>query len=153
MEERYLFFWGGEFSNWDYSPFVINTMTFNCVEQYMMFMKALVCGDDETAKKIMNEEEPINQKKLGRQIKNYKEEVWSAVRYDIVKEGIRQKFLQNPKHMAALKAHKGETIVEASPKDRIWGIGYHEGNAMKYKDNWGLNLLGKIITELSLELC
>jgi len=54
--------------------------------------------------------------------------------------------------MDALKNHNDKIIVEASPNDRIWGIGYSEKYAIENIDNWGENLLGKIITELASEL-
>lgn len=149
---KYYFFWAGEFSNWSYSPFKCDGITFNCGEQYMMWAKAMVCGDVLTAGKIMEEQQPINQKKLGRQIQNYDEAAWSANRYHLVKKGLREKFLQNSKHMDALKNHNDKIIVEASPNDRIWGIGYSEKYAIENIDNWGENLLGKIITELASEL-
>ena len=69
-----------------------------------------------------------------------------------MKRGLREKFLQNSEHMAALKAHNDKIIVEASPEDRIWGIGYSERNAMANIADWGENLLGKMITELASEL-
>ena len=56
--DKYVFFWGGTFSNWFKSDFVIDGVTYNCAEQYMMLKKALMFGDYESAKKIMNTKRP-----------------------------------------------------------------------------------------------
>lgn len=149
---QYFFFWNGPFSNWDHSPFTIDGIDFNCGEQYMMYHKSLTCGDIQTAVEVMMTKSPSEQKKLGRQIKNYDEALWSEKRQDIVKAGLKEKFLQNSRHMKFLKKHKGKRIVEASPEDRVWGIGYASHNAMENIDDWGTDILGKIITELSLEI-
>jgi len=40
-------------------------------------------------------------------------------------------------------------IVEASPMDRIWGIGFAAGKAEEVgRERWGLNLLGKALMEV-----
>jgi ribA/ribD-fused uncharacterized protein len=77
---------------------------------------------------------------------------WNELSFDIMKKGLREKFEQNHLLKTKLLASKGRTLVEASPFDRIWGIGYDENNALANIDDWGENRLGKILTELSLEL-
>lgn len=152
MNNKYKFFWGGVFSNWHPSTFVVNDISYNCAEQYMMYMKAMTFGDTNTAALIMKATHPKEQKKLGRQVKNYDDAKWSAVRYDLVKLGVKEKFLQNPLLKAELLKYKEYILVEASPYDKIWGVGYDEANALNNIDNWGMNLLGKMLTELSNEL-
>ena len=149
---KYKFFWNGTpFSNWWIVDFVGDcNIKFNCVEQYMMFEKAMYFHDTDTAILILSAETPREQKKLGRLVKNYTNE-WDEVRYDIVKKGVREKFLQNPDLKRKLLKYKGYTFVEASPYDKIWGIGFDEEHALENIENWGQNLLGKMLTELSLE--
>ena len=149
---RYFFFWGGYFSNWHPSEFTIDDVTFNCGEQYMMFHKALTFEDFASAEKIMSTTSPAEQKKLGRKVIKFTEAKWDEVKYDLVKIGLREKFKQNPKLKEFLIRHKNCQIVEASPDDAIWGIGYSEYSAVKNIDNWGENLLDKILTELANEL-
>lgn len=36
-------------------------------------------------------------------------------------------------------------LVEASPYDKIWGVGYSAANAAANEGNWGENLLGKAL--------
>ena len=42
----------------------------------------------------------------------------------------------------------GKVFVEASPIDKIWGVGYDENNAEYNEFQWGRNYLGKIITNI-----
>lgn len=149
---EYMFFWGGIFSNWYVSDFTVNGTTYNCGEQYMMHQKALLFNDLETADKIMEECAPPEQKSLGRQVKSFSALAWEKVKYDLVKNGLREKFTQSERAKTYLLKHKHCQIVEASPKDRIWGIGYDSENAINNIDDWGENLLGKILTELAQEI-
>jgi hypothetical protein len=149
---KYTFFWGGIFSNWYPSNFEVDAINYNCGEQYMMYQKATTFGDDESAKLILSEKSPRNQKALGRKVKNFDVSIWDSVKYDLVKTGLREKFKQNQDMKEYLLKYCGYQIVEASHEDRIWGIGYAEDDAIVNIDNWGENLLGKILTELSEEL-
>ena len=151
---NYMFFWGGMFSNWYISDeqFTVDGITYNCGEQYMMYQKAMTFNDKETAKKILDEIVPSEQKKLGRLVKNYNDATWNRVRYNVVKRGLFAKFSQNENLKEYLHKYKGYQIVEASPYDRIWGIGYYEQDAINNINNWGENLLGKILTELAQEI-
>lgn len=150
--KKYKFFWGGIFSNWYVADFVIDGITYNCGEQYMMYQKAMFFNDIKTADEILEEIVPSEQKALGRQVKNYNDSKWSKVRYDIVKKGLKEKFTQNSSAKKMLLKYKGYQFVEASPKDRIWGIGFDSYVALDNIDNWGENLLGKILTELAQEI-
>lgn len=149
---KYKFFWNGEFSNWHPSIFTIDEITFNCGEQYMMFTKAMVFKDIDSAYKILKEKNPELQKKLGRKVRNFNVDVWDEVKYELVKKGLREKFIQNPELKNYLLKHKDCQIIEASPYDRIWGIGYLWNYAIDNIDDWGENLLGKMLTELASEL-
>lgn len=147
----YSFFWGGIFSNWCPSNFVVDGIKYNCGEQYMMYQKAITFNDLENAQKILETNSPRIQKAIGRVIKNFDQKKWDEVKYELVKKGLREKFNQNPQYKRFLLNHKDCIIVEASPEDRIWGIGYDEFEAEHHMDDWGENLLGKILTELANE--
>ena len=71
-----------------------------------------------------------------------------------MKDGNRAKFTQNAELRALLLATRGTTLVEASPYDRIWGIGLAATDPRAHDPKtWrGQNLLGKILTELRDEL-
>jgi ribA/ribD-fused uncharacterized protein len=149
---NYKFFWNGILSNWYESHFEIHNVMYNCGEQYIMYQKALLFDDVETASTIINEYSPKNQKQLGRKVKNFNSKVWDAVKYELVKNGLREKFVQNQELKLYLIQYKHYQLVEASPYDRIWGIGFSEPEAIQNFERWGENLLGKILTELAVEL-
>jgi hypothetical protein len=144
----YAFFYNGPFSNWFPSEFTVDGIKYNCGEQYMMHMKALFFKDEETAKMIMQTTRPEKQKELGRSVKYYNDNTWSKVRYELVKKGLREKFSQNKDLKNFLLSYREFIIVEASPYDRIWGIGYDDRSAINNIKDWGENLLGKILNEL-----
>lgn len=151
-EIKYHFFLNGKLSNWYPSEFILRSIKFTCIEQCMMYNKAMVFGDIDTAQKILSENNPAKQKELGRQVKHYKDSLWVSIRYNIVRNAIYAKFKQNKDLEEYLKSLKGYNIVEASSEDRVWGIGFEEDDALENIDNWGQNLLGKILTDLANEL-
>jgi ribA/ribD-fused uncharacterized protein len=122
------------------------TLEFNCAEQYMMFAKALFFGDFETAGKIMKNNNPRQQKGLGRNVNGFDEERWEKIRSTVVENASVEKFGQNKYARQVLLSTDDKELVEASPFDRTWGIGFTVENA-KFTDRgkWGLNLLGKAL--------
>jgi len=149
---KYKFFWSGPFSNWHLSNFEYLGIVFNCAEQAMMYEKAITFNDLKTGKEILWAMSPRDQKAIGRRVKNFDSKTWDEVKYEKVKEILRCKFVQNVDLLHQLLSYKDCQFVEASPFDRIWGIGYDEKSALDNISNWGENLIGKILTELSAEL-
>jgi hypothetical protein len=152
----YTFFFteASPFSQWYRCAFTVDGRAFNCAEQYMMHGKALLFGDTESAAKILAADHPRQHKALGRKVKPFDDAVWKRERVGIVRAGNHAKFTQNPALLEQLVATKGTTLVEASPYDKIWGIGLAAGDP-RAKDpaQWkGQNLLGKILTELRDQL-
>jgi ribA/ribD-fused uncharacterized protein len=144
-------FWGGPYSQWETWYFTFNNITFNCNEQMMMYCKALVCGDKETAELIMEELFPDKQKKLGRKVKNFSEELWNyETSMAVVYVANYCKFTQNPEIKEYLLNDPGTEIVEASPYDVIWGIGLGADKPQAWhKNSWrGENRLGECITDV-----
>ncbi len=147
-KEEFTFFWGGTFSNWAPSKFIIDGVEFGTCEQYMMYKKALMFGDYDSAKKIMETKNPKEQKAIGRAVKGFNDSVWVKYCKKIVYDANMAKFTQNPEMLDELM-ETGETImVEASPYDKRWGIGLGAENPFAQdKTTWqGLNWLGKILT-------
>jgi len=154
MTHNFTLFYGGYFSNWAYSPFVHNGVKYTHGEQYMMHMKALLFGDDVSAKKIMAAKNPYDQKKLGREVKGFDKNRWEAVCINLMVEGLCSKFRQNPDFLKALLDTGDTEIVEASPTDTIWGIGLAEDDPRALnKKNWrGTNWLGIVLMRVRDEL-
>ena len=142
------------FSQWHPCRFEALGNTFNCAEQFMMHGKAALFGDAAIAAKILASSDPKQHKALGRKVASFDDARWRAERAAIVKAGNRAKFTQNAPLLDQLLATRGTTLVEASPYDRIWGIGLAatDPRAQDPKTWRGQNLLGKILTELRDEL-
>ncbi len=123
ITDRFVFFWGGWPSQWFKSAFVIDDITYNCCEQFMMAEKARVFGDDQALPAILAAKNPRDQKAWGRKVGNFDASTWNAVCRGIVYRGNLAKFEQNESLRSLLVATEDRTIVEASPRDRVWGIG------------------------------
>lgn len=144
---EYIFFFTGReyFSNWYPANFEIDGILYWCVEQYMMAQKALTFNDIEVYNMIMTSNNQKEIKALGRKIRNYDDDVWSSVREGVVFKGNYAKFTQNYNLLKYMLNTKDKVLVEASPYDKIWGIGLSKdaGDILLNPLNWrGRNLLG-----------
>jgi ribA/ribD-fused uncharacterized protein len=159
--KKFLFFWGhqknknGEltsscFSQWWASPFIVDKVKYDTAEHWMMAQKAVLFGDHEMFNKIVIAKSPAEAKALGRQVRNFNEKVWDTARYEIVVKGNLQKFSQHAELKEFLLNTKDRILVEASPVDRIWGIGLTADNeSAENPQHWnGLNLLGFALMEV-----
>ena len=162
---KYLFFWGHTpppdgsinqscFSQWWMQDFEINSVRYLCAEQYMMAEKARLFGDNEMLNSIMQTNIPKEMKAYGRAVCNFEKSIWDANCFQIVKKANIAKFTQNNDLLEFLLGTKNRILVEASPRDRIWGIGMGKDNPnaenpLKWR---GQNLLGFALTEARDEL-
>ena len=144
------FFWSGPFSQWSACVFELRGYRYGTAEQAMMHGKALIFGDDETAQAIMQTDEPGRQKALGRQVRGFDQAIWDQRKYALVSEISLAKFGQNKGLRRNLFQTVGAALVEASPKDSIWGIGLDAKTAAVTPEHeWpGQNLLGQALTEV-----
>ena len=158
---KYLFFWGHQpykddsvdkscLSQWYEASFELDGISYKTAEHYMMAEKARLFNDNQILAKIINSYHPGEAKKLGRQVKNFQEELWLENRIKIVIHGNLGKFSQNKDLQTFLLNTKERILVEASPRDRIWGIGLSSDhpdveNPYRWK---GLNLLGFALMEV-----
>lgn len=149
-EDRYGEFGAGCLSQWADYGFIVQGVRYQNAEQFMMAGKAEVFHDPETKAKIMAATSPKDIKKLGREVKYFDEKRWGEVREKLVIEGNYAKFTQNPKLKKYLLDTGDALLVEASPYDKIWGIGLDAETAaqMDPKDWPGQNLLGKALMEV-----
>jgi hypothetical protein len=162
---KYLFFWGHQprrdgrlgaecLSQWWPVPVRVNGRTYPTAEHYMMWGKATLFGDADIAERILAAAHPHAAKTLGAQVQGFDEQLWRARRYDIVAAGNLAKFGQHPE-LAAFLAGTGERLlVEASPVDRIWGIGLAGDDPRAgVPASWrGLNLLGFVLMDVRAAL-
>lgn len=160
---EFLFFWGHTvkdeiskscFSQWFPIEFEENGTIYKTAEHYMMAGKAKLFNDQQILEKVLRSETPNQAKSLGRKVKNFDPKLWDEHKYEIVKRANVLKFSQNTKFKDFLLLTDGKVLVEASPYDRIWGIGMLETDSRTMDPNhWeGQNLLGFALMEVRDEL-
>ena len=153
---KYVTFWGSCFSNFYPCSFDLDGRTWNCSEQYFMYMKAKLFGDEEIAKKILGSHEAADAKKLGRKVKNFDANTWSNISRNIMYAAVYSKFSQNQDLKDALLYDKfaDKHFVEGNPFDKIWSVGLPWDNPLIGDErNWnGTNWLGKILDEVREKL-
>ena len=144
----------GYLSNWYHSVFTVDEITFSSMEQYMMYEKAILFQDYQTAEKILSTDDVAEIKALGRIVQHFDEEIWREKREKIVHKGVLQKFLQNPELAEKLLETGEQMIAECAVKDKIWGIGLSMGDEERFcVDKWkGQNLLGQILMQVRAEI-
>jgi ribA/ribD-fused uncharacterized protein len=150
----YLPFYGhteepGRITNAVYSQFYpakfeIDGVCYRWAEQWMMAAKARLFGDQEALAAILRVDEPHACKKIGRAVRNYDDGHWSAARFGLVVTGNIGKFSQNQPLRDHLLGSGDAILVEAAPRDQVWGIGFGRNNpAVNDPLRWrGRNLLG-----------
>lgn len=155
LQPEFVFFWGPEpqragsignecLSQWYPAPFTVDGVLYPTAEHYMMAEKARLFGDEETRQKILATTDPQQAKNLGRLVKGFTVDTWKRPSIAIVERGNLAKFGQH----AALKAFLLQTgsavLAEASPFDKIWGIGFAEDDprARDPRQWQGFNQLG-----------
>ena len=165
-----IFFWGAKsadgpracLSNFYVAPFVepsapntaCSPRRFFCMEQFMVLKKAELFGDADASSAVMAlTSDPAACKKIGRAVRGVSEQRWAAVARDIVEDGAYLKFSQNPPLARFLVSTAARMLVEASPYDRIWGIGFSERDALRRpRTEWGSNWLGQALMKVRARL-
>jgi ribA/ribD-fused uncharacterized protein len=156
----YLFFWGHRpradgtlgpscLSQWWPASFDVDGVAYRSAEHYMMAAKARLFGDADAERRILRAEQPAEAKALGRRVRGFDEETWVQHRFAIVVTAAGAKFGQNPDLREYLAGTSGRILVEASPRDRVWGIGLaaSDGRSADPRRWRGLNLLGFALME------
>lgn len=157
-----IFFWGHTehgsnvtkacLSNFYPCEFEFNGKMFNFSEQCFMYQKALLFNDFEIAEQILNETDVRKIKALGRKVKGFDNTLWDQHKENFMYNACYAKFFQNDRLKDFLLNTGNYEIVEASPVDNIWGIGFSSDKAMENIDKWGQNLLGKTLMKVREDL-
>ncbi len=149
--DEYYFFWRHQFGQWTLRNMTApDRITYNCCEQYMMYHKAMLCGDRVTAEKILSEPEPALQKDLGREVQHFDSALWDQHKLGVVWYGNFLKFSQHRDLRERLVATGNKILAEASPVDLVWGVGFKDSDdRILDPSNWtGKNLLGKVLMSI-----
>ncbi|MCE6997517.1 NADAR family protein [Saccharothrix sp. S26] len=162
---EYLFFWGHRarpgapagkhcLSQWWEAPFTVDGLTYPTAEHFMMWGKARLFDDAETAERVLAARTPGEAKALGRRVRGFTEDAWVAHRLEIVVRGNLAKFGAHDDLRAFLLGTGDRVLVEASPLDRVWGIGLAADDERAADPaTWlGLNLLGEALMEVRARL-
>lgn len=151
---KFVYFWGHKskgndiakscFSQWYPAPFILDDVHYASTEHYMMAEKAKLFNDIEVRERIITTSNPGSAKALGREVKGFDQSIWEQHRMDIVIRANIAKFSQNEELGKFLISTGNRVLVEASPVDKIWGVGLSEqDNEINNPLLWnGLNLLG-----------
>jgi ribA/ribD-fused uncharacterized protein len=157
---RFLHFWGHRprpdgrigascLSQWWPAPFTVNGVAYATAEHWMMAEKARLFEDAAAERAALAAGHPADAKKAGRLVRGFDETVWARERFRIVVEGSAHKFAAHPELLAYLQGTGDRVLVEASPVDRVWGIGLAaDDEAAMDPERWrGPNLLGFALME------
>ncbi|MFI8266123.1 MULTISPECIES: NADAR family protein [unclassified Streptomyces] len=157
---RYLPFWGHRprpdgrlgpscMSQWWPSPFTVGDVRYDTAEHWMMAGKARLFGDAEAERIALAAKTPAEAKKAGRLVRGFDEQTWARERFALVVEGSVHKFASTPALRSYLLTTGDRVLVEASPMDRVWGIGLAADDERALDPSrWrGLNLLGFALME------
>lgn len=158
---KYLFFWGHQpskdgqvtqscFSQWWIAPFTVDGLIYPSAEHWMMVKKALLFDEQAIFEKIVGAKSPAEAKKMGRSIEKFDPKIWDKEKFNIVVAGNFYKFSQHTELKNFLLNTNERILVEASPVDKIWGIGMatdnqHIENPLLWK---GENLLGYALMDV-----
>lgn len=145
-----MYFVGGYLSNWHATEIdfcltpISQPFKFGCTEQIYMAYKALVFNDFATLEAILQAGSPDVQKRLGRQVRNFDQTIWTNCAQDVMYEACLAKFTQHDRLREKLIMTNNRTIVEAAWYDNIWGVGLRETDPLILDEaNWrGTNWLG-----------
>ena len=149
-------------SQWYRADFEVDGFQYSTAEHYMMAEKARLFCDEKSRTKILSAKSPGEAKALGRLVEGFHEHEWREHRFTIVVSGNLHKFQQNPKLKDYLLRTQNRVLVEASPYDRIWGIGLAADHTnVEEPSHWkGDNLLGfalmevrSLLSEMTLPTC
>lgn len=141
-------------SQWFEVAFDLDGVRYASAEHAMMAGKARLFGDDEALAKVVVAASPGEAKALGREVRGYVDTVWEAHRSEIVAAANVAKFGQHAALRDYVVGTGDRVLVEASPQDRIWGIGMGRDHPdVERPSRWlGLNLLGFALMEARARL-
>ncbi len=167
---KYLFFWGHVpkvagrvdascLSQWYPAEFVVEPsgpganepgVSYATAEHFMMAEKARLFGDASALSRVLSARSPAEAKAVGREVVGYVDDVWSKARFDAVVRGNVAKFSASPELRTFLLETGGRILVEAAPRDTIWGIGLGRDHPRASDPSgWrGQNLLGFALMEV-----
>lgn len=162
---KYLMFWGHQardgqrtgpwcLSQWWPAEFTVDGVRYATAEHWVMAGKARLFDDGEALQRVLAAAHPRTAKAAGRKVRGFDEQTWAEHRFDLVVRGSTAKFAAHPDLRGYLLGTGSRILVEASPRDRIWGIGLaaDDERAQDPRTWRGTNLLGFALMEARARL-
>ncbi len=143
------------FSNFFYAPMFLRKKYFKWAEQFIQYAKAIMFGDEFTARRILLAKDPYECKRLAYKIKGFDQDEWDKAAPKICDEALRGKVDQNEFVRKFLVEQTGNKVLAEAAVDSKWacGLALHDDNIL-HRRNWlrighgGLTLM-KIRSELT----
>lgn len=134
------------FSNFFPSPIIIDDVDYANVEQFFQHEKAVQCGADTQARKIMSKSNPWYIKSVGSRVEP--KEGWIKNRVPTLYKGIFAKFEQNLPLRQALQNSRGLNLYEATT-DLFFACGIDLDSPKWATKDWqGQNVTGKVLMKV-----
>lgn len=140
----------GYLSNWYPATFAIDGITFSSTEQYIMYRKCKIFGDEESASAILETNDPARQQAIGQGASGFDGTVWNGMKQVVAYRGLLAKFSQNENLKQQLLDTGDAYLVECAHKDIIWACGIRLTEEERFDINkWrGQNILGFALMEV-----
>ncbi len=140
----------GYLSNWYPAAFTLDGIRFTSAEQYIMYRKCRIFGDEASAEAVLATADPAAQQKIGRSASGYVQTVWEGLRQVVAFRGILAKFSQNEDLKVRLLQTGDAYLVECARGDKIWACGarLNEEQRLNISQWTGKNLLGFALMEV-----
>ncbi|MBQ7184903.1 MAG: NADAR family protein [Clostridia bacterium] len=140
----------GYLSNWYKSPFELDGVRFSSAEQYIMYRKCVIFGDEASASAVLDTEDTAEQQAIGRKAAGYIDMVWAGMRQQTAFRGLYAKFSQNDDLKKKLLDTGDAWLVECARSDTVWACGIRLDDEARFDaENWrGQNLLGSTLMQV-----
>ena len=150
--ENTVAFWGkfSPYSTFHEHVFLFQDSQYYTVEQCLQHQKAMFFNDCSSAKKIMNESDPLKCRYIGKNIINFDGEKWKPRCNKLMSELLFAKFSGDSNLQSGLLKTGEKTICQASINDLFWGAGValRDTNVTDSSKWSGKNMLGKLLMEV-----
>lgn len=140
----------GFLSNWYPAEFDLDGLHFTSTEQYIMYRKCVILGDEAAAKSVLATNVPSQQKAIAHSVKPYNAILWEGLRQAVALRGLIAKFGQNDDLKEQLLATEDAYLVECAHSDKDWACscGLDEESRKDMRQWTGKNILGFALMEV-----
>ena len=140
------------FSNFHKASFKLHDVRYNCVEQALQAHRAYRNDDGATWSKIMNENNPVNMKRMGKQHRPTTEQQKTVDR-NVMEDAVYAKFHQNPVLKQKLIDTQTRAFLECNPYDAYYSTGLKMTDQRLSKNEFpGANYMGAILERVRAKL-